>query len=78
MQARISEHIVHWKNKQTELEQFARASASSSKQNAVERLLKVIGRAGIHPHTVQKPLSNLFVALKDFIAENKRLRTARA
>lgn len=78
MQARISEHIVHWQNKQAELEQFARANASSSKQNVVERLLKIVARAGIHPHTVQKPLSNLFVALKDFIEENKRLRTVRA
>jgi hypothetical protein len=78
MQVRISEHIVHWSNKQRELEQFARASTSSSKQDMVDCLLKIVSRAGIHPHTLQKPLRNLFAALKEFLAENKRFHTARA
>jgi len=45
MRTRISENIEHWKNKQTELEQFDRAGASLNKHDAVERLLRAIQRA---------------------------------
>ena len=68
----------YFNQRQSELDRIATASKKEDPYDLSRRVLDLIGRAGIHPHSLQTKLRKLFETLKDLADAATKYRLGRA
>ncbi len=78
MRRRLTEHLANWTKKETEIRAMVGTSASTDVILTANRLLTLIGRAGIHAYVVREPLARLLQLIKEYMEQSKRFHTITA
>jgi hypothetical protein len=73
MVRRIEEQIEYWKGKRRDLE-AATNGQMDAPNSLTERILRLVRRAGIHPHHVQTLLNTLAIRMKAYLDECRRFK----